>query len=168
MSIRSSRFKTGVLVLAAMVLMAGPSWAIYYALGPSKDEWRLKYDVQVSAADRDTLNVAFTLANEGRLAPIYSIELIAMSRQVDSQGGRAYDVKAPFKFETTKDGKRAGQVQIRKQFASSAVIRILTQTLDGQRQTWAVYYDIPLTKYLNQAPAAASRQGLPSLSAPRR
>jgi hypothetical protein len=167
MSIRLSRLATGVLVVAAIVLMSGRSWAMYHGLGPSKDEWKLKYDVEVNAADSDTLTVVFTLADEGRLKPIYSIELIAFSRQTDSQGGRAYDVKAPIQLKRTKDGKRAGQVQIRKEFVDRAMIRILTLTVDGQQQlSGAAYYDIPLKKFLNKVPAAASRQAPRSMAAP--
>jgi hypothetical protein len=166
MSIRLSRLATGVLVVAAIVLVSGRSWAMFYGLGPSKDEWKLKYDVEVNAADGDTLTVVFTLADEGRLKPIYSIDLVAFSKQTDSQGGRSYDVKAPIQLKTTKDGKRAGQVQIRKEFVNRAIIRILTQTVDGQRQPFAAYYDIPLRKFLNKAPTTASRQAPPSIAAP--
>ena len=38
-----------------MVLMSGFSWAIRNGLGPSKDEWKMKYDVAVSEAD-DTIS----------------------------------------------------------------------------------------------------------------
>jgi hypothetical protein len=167
MSIRLSRLATGVLVVAAVVLMSGRSWAVYFGLGPSKDEWKLKYDVDVNAVDGDTLTVVFTLADEGRLKPIYSIDLVAFSKQTDSQGGRSYDVKAPIQLKTTKDGKRAGQVQIRKEFVDRAMIRILTLTVDGQRQqAGAAYYDIPLKKFLNNAPTAASPKTPPSIAAP--
>ena len=134
MSIRLSRLATGMLVVAAIVLMSGRSWAIYNGLGPSKDEWKLKYDVAVNDADSDKLTVVFTLADEGRLKPFYSIDLVAFSKQTDSQGGRAYDVKAPIELKPTEDGKRTGQVQIRKEFVDRAKIRIITLTVDGQRQ----------------------------------
>jgi hypothetical protein len=53
-------------------------------------------------------------------------------------------------------------VQIGKEFADRAMIRILTLTVDGKRRSSAAYYDIPLRKYLNKAPAA----GLPLASPP--
>lgn len=156
MSIRFSRLATGLLVVAAMVLMSERSWAIYYRLGPSKDEWGLKYDVAVQDADSDEVTVVFTLADEGRLKPIYSIELVAFSKQTDSQGGRSYDVKEPIELKPTEDGRRAGQVQIRKEFLDRAKIRILTQMVDGKRQpSGGSYVDIPLSKFLKKAPAAA-------------
>ncbi|HEY5312527.1 MAG TPA: hypothetical protein VIK18_08400 [Pirellulales bacterium] len=167
MSIRLSRLATGLLVVAVVVLMSGRSWAVYDELARSKDEWKLKYDVQVNAADGDTLTVVFTLADEGRLKPIYSIQVVAFSQQTDSLGGRSYDIKAPIQLKPTSDGKRAGQVQIRKAFADRAMIRILTQTVDGRRQlSGAAYYDIPLKKFLNHGPAAASRRKPRSIAAP--
>jgi hypothetical protein len=165
MSIRLSRLTIGTLVVAAMVLMSSPCWAIYHRLGPSKDEWGLKYDVEVNPAEGDELTVKFTLADDGRLKPFYSIHLVAFSKQTDSQGGRSYDLKVPIELKPTNDGRRAGQVQIRKEFVDRALFRILTLTVDGKRQTaGAAYYDIPLKKYVDNVPTAASRQAAPSTS----
>ncbi|MBM4299894.1 MAG: hypothetical protein FJ143_19295 [Deltaproteobacteria bacterium] len=162
MNIQLSRLVTGVLVVAAVVLTADRSWAVYYQLDPSKDDWGLKYDVELNAADRDTVNVVFTLTDEGRLKPIYSITVVSFSPP-DSQGGRSYDVKAPIELKKATAGKRSGQVQIPKKFVDRAMIRILTLTVDGRRQTaGAAYYDIPLKKFLNKAPVAGSPQPPPS------
>jgi len=167
MSIRLSRVATGILAVAAIVLMTGHSWAIYYGLGPSNDEWKLKYDVDVNEADRDTLNVVFTLADEGRMKPIYALELIAFSKETDNQGGHGYDVNAPIELKPTKDGRRAGQVQIRKEFADRAMFRIRTHMVDGQQQpSGGAYYTIPLNKFLNKAPAAASSAAASPLAPP--
>ncbi|HEX3657690.1 MAG TPA: hypothetical protein VHV55_18010 [Pirellulales bacterium] len=166
MSSRFSRLAKSLLIVAAVVLMSDRSWAVYYELGPSKDEWKLKYDVEINAAEGDTVSVAFTLADEGRLKPIHSITVVAFSLQTDSQGGRSYDVKAPIQLQATKDGKRVGQVKIRKQFADRAMIRILTLTVDGRpQQSGAAYYDIHLNKFLNNG-RAASRRSPRSIAAP--
>ena len=103
------------------------------------------------------LTVVFTLADEGRLKPLALIELIALSKETDSQGGHSYDVKAPIVLKTTQDGRRAGQVQMRKEFADRAQIRILTNRVDGQPQQsgWACY-EISIKKFLNKAPPLAS------------
>lgn len=165
MNFRFSRFTTGVLVIAAIALMASHCWATFYRLGPSTDEWGLKYDVEVSDAGGDMLTVVFTLADEGRLKPIHSIELIALSKQTDSQGGHSYDAKEHFEFKSTADGKRAAQVKIRKQLADRATFRILTQTVDGKKQTaGAAHYSIPLKKYLDNAPAQDSPIATPPTS----
>lgn len=166
MSFRFSSLATGVLVVVAVILASSRSWAYFYELGPSKDEWGLKYDAEVNAADGDKLIVSFTLADQGRLKPIYSVSVIAFSNP-GSGGYRSYLVNARIDLKPTKEGKLTGQVQIGKEFADRAVIRILTQTFDGQPQTaGARYYDIPLKKYMKKAPAAASSQGASSVASP--
>lgn len=157
MKSRFSRLATGMLVVAALVLMADRSWAIRQGLPPSKDEWGLKYDVAVSEADNDTLTVTFTLADEGRLKPFYSIDLVAFSATADNQGGRSYDVNVPIKLKSGEDGKRVGQAQLPKKFLDRAKIRIITLTLEGKRQpSGGVFFDIPVAKYLNKSTVAAS------------
>jgi hypothetical protein len=166
MSIRLSRLAMCLLVVAAVVLMSGRCWAVFHQLGPSKDEWGLKYDLEVIAADGDKLNVLFTLADEGRLKPIYSATVVAFSKP-DSTGGRSYLVKAPITLKTTKEGKLAGQVQIRKEFFGGAMIRILTLTVDRRPQSaGAAYYDIPLNRFIDKTPVAASPEAPPSIAAP--
>jgi hypothetical protein len=67
MRTRLLRLATSLLVVGVLALAAGQCWATFFDLGPSKDEWGLKYDVQVSPAEGNKLNVVFTLADEGRL-----------------------------------------------------------------------------------------------------
>jgi hypothetical protein len=156
MNVRLSRLLTTTLVAAVTLLTSGPSWAVYNLLGPSKDEWGLKYEVQVNDAGSGMLTVVFTLADEGRLKPLALIELIALSKETDSQGGHTYDVKAPIVLKPIHDGRRAGQAQMRKEFADRAQIRILSNRVDGQPQHsgWACF-EIPINNFLNKAPAAA-------------
>jgi hypothetical protein len=166
MNVRWSRFATGMLVVAGVVLMSGRSWAVYYALGPSKDEWGLKYDVEVNAADGEKLNVLFTLADEGRLKPIYSASVVAFSKP-NRDGGQTYLANERFELKANQDGKLIGQVQIRQELADRAMVRILTLMVDGRRQTaGARYYDIPLKKFLNKAPVVDSPQARPSIASP--
>jgi len=162
MNIRRSRLATTILVVAVTLLTTARGWAVYNLLGPSKDEWGLKYGVQVNDAGDGMLTVVLTVADEGRLKPLSLIELIALSKETDSQGGHTYEVRAPIVLKPTHDGQRAGEVQLRKEFADRARIRILSDRVDGQPQQsgWACY-EIPLNKFLNKAPAAA-----PSLAAP--
>lgn len=147
-------------VVAFVVLAAGEVWAVHFPLGPSKNDWGMRYDVAVSAAGADKVNIVFTLTDEGRLKPIHSITVVALR----SVGGNsfAYDVKTPIPLQSTPDGKRQGQVQIPKQFADRALFRVLTLSVDGRRQTaGAALYDISLQKFLK--PAAISTQA-PSTS----
>jgi len=94
MGFRSSPVTTGVLVVAAVVLMSSHSWAHWYDLGPSKDEWGVKYQGEVDAANGDKLNVRFTLADQGRLKPIHSVFVMALSNP-DGRGSGTYVLKTP-------------------------------------------------------------------------
>jgi hypothetical protein len=158
---------TGVLVFSSLVLMAGRCWAVWYDLGPSRNEWGLKYEAKVDAASGDKLNVHFTLADQGRLKPIHSVFVMAFSNP-DRSGTNL--VKSPIGMKPTEEGKLAGQVVVGKQFANRAVIRIFTYTIDGRPQTagpmaGARYYDIPLRKFLEKAPSTAP-QSQPSIGSP--
>jgi len=166
MRIRFSALATSVLIVVAVLLMSGRSWAWFFELGPSKGEWGLKYDGEVNAANGDKLNVVFTLADQGRLKPIYSVSVIAFSN-LRPDGGRTYLLNTPIDLKPTKDGKLSGQVEIGKEFADRAVVRILTQTFDGKPQTTgARYYDIPLKKFQKKAREAASSEPPSSIASP--
>jgi hypothetical protein len=165
MSFRFSTLATGVLVVVAFVLIASRGWAHFYELGPSKDEWGLKYEVEVTA-NGDNLNVNFTLADQGRLKPIYSVSVVAFS-DLRRDGGRAWLLNKTIDLKPTKDGKLTGQVQIPKELANRGMIRIMTQMFDGKFQTaGARYYQMPVTKFMKKAPAAASSPMPSSIAAP--
>ncbi|MBS0202022.1 MAG: hypothetical protein JSS49_03920 [Planctomycetes bacterium] len=166
----SDTFFCRLLAVTAVVLLTNHCRAHWYELGPSKDEWGLKYDGELEAAPGDKLTVQFTIADQGRLKPIHSVFVMAFSNP-DSRGSRTYLVKTPIDMKPTTDGKLNGHVQIGKEFASRAVIRIFTETVDGRSQTagptaGARYYDIPLKKFLKKAPASASFQVPPSIASP--
>lgn len=149
---------TGLLVVIAVVLVTSYSWAHWYALGPSKDEWGLKYEGEVHAADGNKLSVHFTVGQQGRLKPIHSVFVMAFSNP-DRSGTNLVKTSIPMK--PTEDGKLSGQVEIGKEFADRAVIRIFTMTVDGRSQmtgptAGARYYDVPLKKFLKKTSAAAS------------
>lgn len=153
MSLRLSRRATGLLVIAAALLITGRCLAVYVPLGPSPDDWGLKYDVQVTAAG-DKMNVQFTLTDEGRLKPIFTTTLVAFS--VNNDGSRTYLAQTPLEMKPTKDGKLTGRVQVSKELIERAQIRILTLTVDGKRQTGgAASYYIPLKRFLVKTPPAA-------------
>ena len=170
MGLRYLRFATGVLVVAAVVLISRPCWAHWYDLGASKDEWGVKYQGEVDAAEGGKLNVRFTLADQGRLKPIHSVYVMALNTP-DGRGAGTYVLKTPMTMKATAVGKLTGQVVIGKEFANRAMIRIFTYTVDGRSQNagpmaGARYYDIPLRKFLNQAPSAAASRTPSSTASP--
>ena len=165
MSFRFSPLATGALFVVTVILTCSFSWAHFYELGPSKDEWGLKYDGEVTASG-DKLNVSFTLADQGRLKPIYSISVVAFS-DLRKDGGRTYLLNTTFDLKPTKDGKLTGQLQIGKEFVDRAMIRILTPKFDATPQTaGARYYQIPLKKFMKKVSAPASFQTPASIASP--
>jgi hypothetical protein len=165
MSFRFSPLATGVLVVVSVVLISSVGLAHFYELGPSKDEWGLKYDAEVTAIG-DKLNVTFTLADQGRLKPIYSVSVVAFSN-LRPDGGRTYLLNTTFDLKPTKDGKLTGQLQIGKEFVDRAMIRIMTLTFDGKPQTaGARYYQMPVKKFIKKAPAADSPGTPASIASP--
>ncbi|QDT56008.1 hypothetical protein Pan44_40570 [Caulifigura coniformis] len=156
MGSRFSFLTTGVLVVAAVALMSSRVWAVYYELGPSKDEWGLKYDGNVTATKDGKLNVQFKLADQGRLKPIHSVHVFALSHP-RPDGSRTYLLKAPMAMKPNEEGILAGQVEIGGHLADLAVVRIFSYTVDGQPQRLGVrYYDIPLRKLVKKTPVAGA------------
>ena len=153
MNLRFSRSLAAMLVVAAVLLTSGRSWAIYNVLGPSKDEWGMKYDIQVQDTGRDTVTVVLNVADEGRLKPLYRIELISMNPEADNQGGHAYDVKTIIKLQKTEDGRLVGQAEMPKKFVNTAQMRLMSDHFDTQPQHWLVNYEVPLRRFLDKSPA---------------
>ena len=167
MSMRLSWLVMGLVVVAAIALISEQCSAIFNMLPPSNDEWGLKYDLEVTAVDAEKLNVRFTLADAGRLKPIYSATVVAFSRP-DPMGGQSYLVKSRIKLQPTKDGQAAGEVQIPREYFNIAMVRILTLTVDRRHQKeGAAYYDISIRKFIDRkALAANSAKAAPALAAP--
>lgn len=153
MTIRVSRRAMMIGAFASVTLLASSARAVFYPLGKSSNDWGIQYDVQLFAAGPEHANVIFTLIDEGRLKSIHSFTLVAL-RQV-SPGTYAYDAKEVIPLTTTADGKRIGQVKIRREHLDHAMIRVLTFNVDGKRQTGgAALYNLPLRKQASPTPPA--------------
>lgn len=153
MNIRFARLATAMLVAAAVLVTSGRSWAIYNVLPQSKDEWGMKYDIEVNDTGRDTVTVVLNVADEGRLKPLYRIELISMNPEADNQGGHAYDVKTIIKLQKTEDGRLVGQAEMPRKFVNTAQMRLMSDHFDNQPQHWLVNYEVPIRRFLDKSPA---------------
>jgi hypothetical protein len=165
MFLRTQPRATILFVVITILAMTSHGWAHWYALGPSKDEWGLKYDGEVDSTSGDKLIVRFTLADQGKLKPIHSVFVMAFSNP--NRTGTNL-LKSNIEMKPTRDGKLTGEVVIGKEFADRAVIRIFTMTVDGRTHTTgpaagARYVDIPLKKFLKKAPLTASSQSSTSI-----
>lgn len=165
MSNRHFQWVSGLLAVVVLTLLAERAWAIYYSLGPSKNEWGLKYDVSVEDAGADMVTVKFTLVDEGRLKPIHSVSLSVLDKQNSTPNSQRYNVVGRLEFKTTSDGKRVGEIRVKKDLVELGTLQVLTQRVDGKFQAkGAAYYDIPLAKHLHEPGSPAVASPLPPAS----
>ncbi len=131
-------------VFAAIVLAANLAWAEGLGLAETKEQLKLKYDV--SSADHGTgrVTVNLTIADEGRLKPLDSVDLV-----IPSKDGTGF-VDLSLSLATRKvDGKLLVSVHLKKELAERAEIQLRTLSLDGKKEalTW-YYHAIPIAKYI--------------------
>ena len=88
-----------------------------------------------------------------------------LDKKNSSQASQRYDVKGRLELKPTADSKRVGKIQFRKELADQAIIRVLTQRVDGRFQSaGAAYYDLPLAKHLKEAASPAVASPVPPVS----
>lgn len=136
----------GTVVVA---LVAGAAWAIHEGLPQSKDDWKLKFEVQLTPAAGNLTTIDFKLLDEGRLRPLHAVNVIALGAP-NPGGGRDYKVNARFELKPTSDGYRAGQLQVPSECVEGAFLHFLAKRVDGRPRPGvsAAYYDVPLKKFM--------------------
>ena len=65
-----------LMMLTALLLRAQPHSAMGEILRETKEELKLKYDVVVHDPGNGIVMVQFTLIDEGRMKPLYGVELM--------------------------------------------------------------------------------------------
>src|SRR5687767_2762588 len=90
------------LVFAAMAVSAHLAWAEGFELGESKEQLKLKYDVEVADHGTGRVTVTFTLVDEGRLKPLdRGVSLVVPS----DDGTKSVDLSVSVKGKRI-DGKQ--------------------------------------------------------------
>jgi hypothetical protein len=139
----------------ALLAFACAARAVVGVLNESKEQLKLQYDVAVRDSGKGSVSVTFTLADEGRLKPIFDIGLYVPAEKVDKDGGRYADLFLSLATRMV-DGKKVASFDLRKDWAQRAEIQLMTVTLDGKRQqrTGSMSYVIRVAQYLdnNQMP----------------
>jgi hypothetical protein len=153
------RFAAALLAVAA--LAAQTAWGEGLGLGESKEQLKLQYDVSVYDHHTDRVTVTLTIADEGRLKPLRSVDLHLPSQDKHADG-RGYMSDLTASLATTQEnGKTVVRVHLKKEWAERAQCELKTGTLDGKPEplTW-YYYVIPIAKYRNHverpSPAATN------------
>jgi len=150
MFIRTLRLS--VMAVAALVLSANIAWGLGFELGETKEQLKLKYDVSVYDHGTGRVTVKLTIADEGRLKPLRSVDLHFPSKDKYADGGYMSDLTTSLATQK-EDGKLVARVHLKKEWAERAEIRLNTATLDGKQEalTW-YYHRIPIAGYMNRPP----------------
>jgi hypothetical protein len=159
-----------MLCLAALVgvvaLVTNRVCAMRPILGETKDQLKLKYDVSIRDLGNGRVWIIFTLADEGRLKPIRSVDLQIPGKDPDANGGVAPDLALSLAMSSAKDGGTMTQFELSKEFCERAEIWLQAPKLDGNLiMDSGGIHRIPLADYLKNA-APPPPRGEPATVAP--
>ena len=137
------------MVLAALVLTANHAWALGFELGETKEQLKLDYEASVMDHGTGRVTVTLTIADEGRLKPLDSVDLYIPSKDKHKNGGNMADLSLSLAIREV-DGKQSVRVHLKSELAEQAEIHLKTSSLDGKQQllTW-YYHVIPISKTMN-------------------
>jgi hypothetical protein len=139
--------------LAAVLAATDRADAIGFVLGESKEELKLDYDLSVTDHGTGRVTLVFTLADEGRLAPLDEVQLAIPAEDKNEDGGHRMDLVVSIDMLKTEGGKWVGRVHLRKEWAERATIRLNTHTLDGKVDPETrLHYVIPVAEHMRHAP----------------
>ena len=136
-----------LVAFAAVALIASLAWALGEQLGESKDELKLKYDLEVQDHGTGRVTAVLSISDEGRLKPLDSVDLVIPGS--DKTGYMDLSVS----LATSKEGGRTvARVHLKKELAERAELELKTHTIDGKSSARSWYYhSIPLAGHMPAA-----------------
>jgi hypothetical protein len=125
---------------AVVALVANLAWALGFQLGQSKDELKLKYDLEVQDHRTGRVTAVLKIADEGRLKPLNSVDLVIPGSQKSGYMDLVVSLAT-----SKEDGKLVVRAHLKKELAERAELQLKTSHLDGKAEprSW-YYYSIPL------------------------
>lgn len=138
-----------------------------FELKETKEELKLDYTVEATDANGGgRMSVTFTLADEGRIKPITSVDFAVPSRD----GSGYYDVVVTLSpFE--RDGKKVYVMQLTRDLAERGELDLKTKTMDGKGMLNWGYHRVRLEKVAKAAAKAAdakANESKPAADGPKR
>lgn len=133
-----------VLALLAISVLAQNAQALGFELSQTKEELKLDYKFTVTDHKTDRVTVVFTLRDEGRMKPLYAVDLSIPS----NDGTGKFHLVTPLKL--AGEGKdKTVRIHIHKDWLKNASISLKTGHLDGKQQlrTW-YYHLVPIHRHL--------------------
>ena len=137
------------IAFAAVVLAANVAWAEGFRLGKTKEQLRLKYDVSVVDHGTGRVTVNLTIADQGRLKPLTSADLVIPNNE-NKDGAGPVDLSVALAMKEV-DGKLSVSINLTREWAERAEIQLTTSFLDGKQEelTW-YFHAIPVAEYLKE------------------
>lgn len=129
---------------AVSVLAGGLAWALGLGLGETKEQLKLKYDVSVTDHGTGRATIRLTIADQGRLKPLSSVDLVIPSKD----GTGFVDLSLPIAMKEV-GANQVAYIHLKRELAERAEVQLKTSSLDGKQQalTW-YYHEIPLANYM--------------------
>lgn len=147
-----------LLVIIAVTFTASHARALGFELSETKEQLKLKYDVTVQDNGTGRVTVTLTIADEGRLGPLRSIDLGIPAQVKEPDGGTYMDLSVSL-LPRKEDGKQVVRIHLLRDLAARAAITLNTDQLDGKQLglTW-YYHSIPLAKLVKEAAEKAKEE----------
>ncbi len=141
-------FCLSVVGFATLAMTTSPAWALGFELGESKEKLKLDYKVTVYDHGTGRVTITFTLADEGRLKPLNSIDFYIPSTDKHKSGGNMADLVLSLATREV-DGKQVARIHVKKELIEKAEIQLKTSHLDGKQEplTW-YYHSIPIAGFM--------------------
>jgi hypothetical protein len=124
-----------------------------FELQETKEELKLQYDVAVQDNGGGRMYVTFTLADEGRIKPLFAVDLAVPSKD----GSGYYDVVVPL-APYEKDGKKIYTLQLTRDLVERGEIDLKTTQLDGKRIFDWGYHRVPFAPYVKEMDKKAAEK----------
>jgi hypothetical protein len=137
-------------------LAGNSAFAIGFVLSESREQLKLNYKVEVTDHGTDRVTIVFTLADEGRLAPLEAIRMVIPAETKNSDGSYWIDLTVSVEMRPQPDGTRIGRIHLRRDWAARGEIQLDTHTLDGKLDPLTrLHHVIPLKEAVTNAAKAS-------------
>jgi hypothetical protein len=109
----------------------------------------LKCNVSVKDHGTGRVTVTLTIADQGRLKPLNSVNLVVPGKDRRKDGSGYVDLSVALATRE-EDGKQVARIHVLRELAERAEIHLRTSRLDGKQEALTWYYHvISIAKYLS-------------------
>jgi hypothetical protein len=121
-----------------------------WGLGQTNEQLKLKYDVSLTNEGKSFVNVDLTIDDEGRLKPLFSVDVVIFGEDYREGEGRSVPIDLHLQLaKALVDGKLKTFIGMKKEWAERAVILLQTATFNGKEMSrGGCYHKIRIADYM--------------------